>query len=690
MSALGSPSGADAIPSRSQIEQWDSAHLDAAAARWRTAATESDEAFERHRQNIAAPGGSDWTGHAKDAAWERVTTDVAVVRSHGDVQREAAGIAENGSDDLRAAQQHVLDAIADAEEDGFTVGEDLSVTDTRRVDILTMASRQTAAREHAEFIQWRAGQLVQTDNLIGDQLAAKATDLISLQFEGDGTDDGSDGNVYLVDNKIKLNPQDQPAEDRKDEPGDKPAEQAPGQIGPFPVPKAVEDAANNPEAKPEDKPATTSDVGGDLGDLLGAEDTQEGKPEDGQPAQPDDAKPGALPEALGNVQPPIRPQDNPRAASPTVDPNSPEGKKIEAARQSLEASGMPPAEVQRTLDNVFGGAQEPYIPPQGDPMPKPGFGDGVGDAWHATEDGVHDLTGQNGFENFKDAWKDLGSSVVETVKDPYGTLVRGIGEEFEHATQNPTHWLGEKAFQAGTTAATAPFGGEGALARGALDDVPRPGVPHEVIDGPDAGHHSSPVPEHSAPLPPAGPVDHVPTNSNGLLADVFDPNAGINYGSGDPHFPGRWPPDTPAETWVPGQTDQGWKYFNRGSSEWVDYQLDAGGLERTPDGRVPEYMQVDPNTGKPVAFDSHLFRGEQEVFIDAKAGREGMFWQPDNEYWVKRAATDLATAERQLSALPPGAKLEWHVSTPEGAAALRNMLDENFIYDITVVYTPRP
>ena len=71
-------------------------------------------------------------------------------------------------------------------------------------------------------------------------------------------------------------------------------------------------------------------------------------------------------------------------------------------------------------------------------------------------------------------------------------------------------------------------------------------------------------------------------------------------------------------------------------------------------------------------------------------GREGMFWQPDSDYWTKRAAGDLATAERQLGALPPGATLEWHVSNPQGAAALRAMLEKNDIFDIAVIYTPRP
>jgi hypothetical protein len=197
------------VPTRSQIENWDSAHLGAASARWRAAADESDELFVRHGQNIAAPGGGEWTGDAKDAAWERASADRRVVAWHGDLQRAAAAIAENGRTDIEAAQRKALEAIADAEADGFRVGEDLSVTETRRAEISTMASRHIAAAEHAEDIRWHAQQLVQTDNRIGDQLNDKAEELTGVRFEGDGDVGGNP--VQLVDNKFKQSPP--PADD---------------------------------------------------------------------------------------------------------------------------------------------------------------------------------------------------------------------------------------------------------------------------------------------------------------------------------------------------------------------------------------------------------------------------------------------------------------------------------------------
>jgi hypothetical protein len=198
--AAASPSGG--VPTRSQIENWDRTHLEDAAARWRVLAAESERLFEQHRQNIAAPGGTEWEGKAKDVALNRVIIDLAVVQRHSNTQRDAADIAANGANDLRAAQRSALDTIAEAEDDGFEVGEDLSVTDTRRRDVYTAGASHRAASEHAEYIRWHAEQLIQTDTLIGDRLSAKGAELESIQFEGAGNGD-SDEAIQPVDFNTK-------------------------------------------------------------------------------------------------------------------------------------------------------------------------------------------------------------------------------------------------------------------------------------------------------------------------------------------------------------------------------------------------------------------------------------------------------------------------------------------------------
>ena len=244
-----------------------------------------------------------------------------MVRSHGDALRAAAGIAEAGVNDINAAKREALDAITAAEDDGFTVGEDLSVTDTRRYDINTAVERNRAATEHAEDIRWYAERLVQATAFVDERLQTKAADLEGIRFEGEGERRDGEPTVQLVDNKV----QDKPSGDGKGEkPG--PAEQATGQIGPFAVPKSVEDAAKKDGLKPDEKP-TTGDVGGDLRDLLGADDTPEGKPEDGQAAKPGEEKPAGLPPALSQLPP--------APDKATIDRQA---AKVESARQALAAA----------------------------------------------------------------------------------------------------------------------------------------------------------------------------------------------------------------------------------------------------------------------------------------------------------------------------------------------------------------
>lgn len=120
-----------------------------------------------------APGGTEWTGEGKDAALDRVTADIAVVDRQAEVQGEAAAIADNGAADIEAAKRDVLAAIAETEADGFRVGEDLSVTDTRRIDLDTLAARQAAAAEHAEDIRWNAERLVAAVAFTGQRLGVE-------------------------------------------------------------------------------------------------------------------------------------------------------------------------------------------------------------------------------------------------------------------------------------------------------------------------------------------------------------------------------------------------------------------------------------------------------------------------------------------------------------------------------------
>lgn len=165
---------------RSELASWDVSYLVSAAARWRAAADDSDDLFTGYQQTV---GDTDWSGSGRDAAYDRVSSDTHVVRSQSEIQRAAATIAEGSAGDQRNALQATLDAIAEAESDGFKVSEELSVRDARRYDITTIVARNKAAQEHAENIRWNADQLVQADSLVGLRLHEKAAELEGIRFE---------------------------------------------------------------------------------------------------------------------------------------------------------------------------------------------------------------------------------------------------------------------------------------------------------------------------------------------------------------------------------------------------------------------------------------------------------------------------------------------------------------------------
>lgn len=196
--------------------------------------------------------------------------------------------------------------------------------------------------------------------------------------------------------------------------------------------------------------------------------------------------------------------------------------------------------------------------------------------------------------------------------------------------------------------------------------------PVAILDSP-AHHVPDPVPTHTLPTP-----------------DVFDPNQGLHYNSGDPYHPGGWPPSTPEPTWAKGDTTPGWEHMNRGPEKpWMPYQEQITGIERTPAGRIPEYVLIDPDTGALVRMDSGpIMRGDQEMFLDAKREYAPLFKHPDAPWFANIREGLVEEAERQLSALPDGSILEWHVANPQSAAIMRDLLESRG-FDVHVVYTPQ-
>ena len=176
----------------------------------------------------------------------------------------------------------------------------------------------------------------------------------------------------------------------------------------------------------------------------------------------------------------------------------------------------------------------------------------------------------------------------------------------------------------------------------------------------------------------------------------YNPAVGKTYSSGDGLAPGDPHPHTPPETHNRATGTPGVEHVNRGNTNgkenpkienWLKYQEQITGWKRNNKGEMPEYTLYDSN-GKPVRIDGRTWRGHppQEVYLDAKRGYQRVYYDPASSKGIKDNLID--EADRQLGVLPPGAKLEWHISSREGADAIAKILFGEGIYGIDVIYTP--
>lgn len=533
------------MPSRSEIEEWSTRHLDAAAGRWRTSATESDEAFAQHRANIV---NTSWAGDAKDAAVNRVTTDAVVVASQTAVQRAGARIADDGARDIRAAKREALIAIAEAEADGFEVGEDLSVTDAREVDETEIAARTMAAREHAEDIRWFAERLVQADELVGKRLQERAVELAGIRFDGE-RDDRSDSSIQLVDNTIGSDAEDKP-EGKDEHSGDRTWQDMllPPQEPDAPNAESGPDAPTGEDADhAEDGPPNPLDA------LTG----------EGSSADPD--APADLDEALDGPGAATPPSVLDRLAAQARGEKTPT--ETPYTRSPLESpiAAANPSIVDQQLERVEN-AQRAVVAAQAEldaaaaqtVMQGPGAGPGRDVTEPLTQalfDARADLTTQTEIlENLNRAVAETGGRQVDVPELPPNADVQAFpappsfAEQAADGLKESSHDISEKTFgivpdvahiadvyanwgehsgaeQAGAildTAGSLPLPGAKPLGEALqhgldaftagrhADGVVQHGVPHDIVDGPDA--KPSPDIDHSSPLneAPDGPQTHAP------------------------------------------------------------------------------------------------------------------------------------------------------------------------------------
>ncbi len=133
---------------------------------------------------------------------------------------------------------------------------------------------------------------------------------------------------------------------------------------------------------------------------------------------------------------------------------------------------MPADQIESRLNAVVAQAQRglgpSYRAPEPPRQPPPGFGEGFADRWFSTEQGIKNLLGQGGpgAPGVLESWGGLLKGTAETAANPAGAAVGEIQNAL--SSPSPAYYLGEKTFDVGSTAATLPFGGEGAAVRAGL------------------------------------------------------------------------------------------------------------------------------------------------------------------------------------------------------------------------------
>ena len=169
--------GGAGVPSLSEIQAWDVAHLENAATGWKATAEHWESSFTSIHRATVSPGGTVWEGVAAEAAQESAFADLVRVRGLSDVLHESSEIARRGAETLDSAKRSVLDAVNEADSAGYMVSEDLSVTPPRGG-----VAAAAQAQLYAAAIQDRAAQLVAHDAAIAAKITAASAPLNGVSF----------------------------------------------------------------------------------------------------------------------------------------------------------------------------------------------------------------------------------------------------------------------------------------------------------------------------------------------------------------------------------------------------------------------------------------------------------------------------------------------------------------------------
>ena len=174
----------EAPSTRSRIETVDQTAkvLTELAGRLRSGAPMLERAANVYTQQMRAPNGNAWQGDAADsfdaaAQADHLTVVIPVIER----AQLLADVSEHGSENLLGAQQMALQAIAEAESDAFTVGEDLSVNDNFLWrSAADQEARQQAAVAYRNYIAHWAARIDAESTRVVAKLRAGAAEMAAL------------------------------------------------------------------------------------------------------------------------------------------------------------------------------------------------------------------------------------------------------------------------------------------------------------------------------------------------------------------------------------------------------------------------------------------------------------------------------------------------------------------------------
>ncbi len=197
--------------------------------------------------------------------------------------------------------------------------------------------------------------------------------------------------------------------------------------------------------------------------------------------------PGSVPDLLSRLHQPVVSGVRPPR------PSAAEVERFKAlVRPTMIADGVAPGQVEARLNEIVARAQRwidegmpNYVAPEPPRPPAPGFGEGFGDRWRATEQGIKNLFGQGGpgAPGVLESWQRMLEGTVETVQNPIGSAIGEVKDALD--SPSPAYFLGAKASDAATTLPGLFFGGEGAAVRAGLpaETVTEGGAPLAIVRG---------------------------------------------------------------------------------------------------------------------------------------------------------------------------------------------------------------